>query len=172
MKGRANGGDVILLRSLLTMLWLYALALGLRNLFDHSRVWTPSWAALLAEISATIQWAGGIFAAVYAALYARFASQWTYLSNVYNQIKATECRENLAEERLAQWKAGFIEDAEELHLAYKALFASVIHAWGREPAVKHEFENNVPGGGPRFDALMTTIDIVWQRTADKYPKQG
>jgi hypothetical protein len=37
---------------------------------------------------------------------------------------------------LAEWKAGFIEDAQDLHLALKPLFASVIRAWGSEAEVK------------------------------------
>ncbi len=35
---------------------------------------------------------GAIFAAVYFALYARFASQWSYLANLYNKIKEAETR--------------------------------------------------------------------------------
>jgi hypothetical protein len=37
----------------------------------------------------SIGWIGAIFAAVYAALYARFASQWSYLAGVYNQMRQT-----------------------------------------------------------------------------------
>jgi hypothetical protein len=57
--------------------------------------------------------------------YARFSSQWSYLAGVYNQIKAAECRTGFQETVLAQWKAGFIEDAADLHLLRKAMFASI-----------------------------------------------
>ena len=129
---RANGSDVITLRSVLTALLVYAIALGIRNLVDPSRSCSFSWAELGSQLTTTLPWFGAIFAAVYAGLYARFASQWTYLANVYNQIKAAECRGECDGLKLAQWKAGFIEDAEDLHLACKPLFASVLRAWGAE----------------------------------------
>ena len=79
----------------------------------------------------------GIYAAVYTSYYARFVSQWTYLSNLYNQIKETDvnyclnsdCDNAVAKEKLDGWKAGFIEDAENLHMETKPLFAAVIYTW-------------------------------------------
>lgn len=88
----------------------------------------------------------GIFAAVYTSYYARFVSQWSYISNLYNQIKnaeismclncqnnkctphvsVTECNNSL---KLNGWKVGFIEDAETLHMETKPLFAGVILTW-------------------------------------------
>lgn len=101
-----------------------------------------------------------VFAGSYVALYARFASQWTYLADLYNQIKSKEVDiagaphcEALTERTsalaaidagkinelqcnqaylLAQWKCGFIEDAFTLHLAKKRLFASVIANWAKD----------------------------------------
>jgi hypothetical protein len=40
----------------------------------------------------------------------------------------TNCK-SCAVEKLNGWKAGFIEDAETLHLVTKPLFAGVIHTW-------------------------------------------
>jgi len=144
-----NGGGIILLRSLLTSLEIYILIVILYN----------------EQISTTPHWFGAIFAAVYAGFYARFASQWSYLANLYNQIKATECTKDCNADELAKWKAGFIEDAEELHLAAKPLFASVLLAWAGDQTVKAMFEKYTPGGTERFDRLMRCVEAVWQERA-------
>jgi hypothetical protein len=160
-----NGGSIILLRSVLTALGVYLAALALRNFIDPTRTWTPSLRELRLQIEETAPWFGTMFAAIYAALYARFASQWTYLANLYNQIKAAECRNDCNEKALAGWKAGFIEDAQELHLCLKPLFASVIQAWAKERAVREAFVDNAPGGEERLALLMSRVDTVWERSA-------
>lgn len=89
----------------------------------------------------------GVYAAVYTSFYARFVSQWTYLSNLYNQIKNADmdlcksCGKNdvsglcgkgcnsAARKKIDGWKAGFIEDAEALHMETKSIFATVIYIW-------------------------------------------
>ena len=89
----------------------------------------------------------GVYAAVYTSFYARFVSQWTYLSNLYNQIKNADmdlcksCMHNCkngqsifmcnseAKKKLDGWKSGFIEDAETLHMETKSIFAAVIYTW-------------------------------------------
>jgi hypothetical protein len=101
-----------------------------------------------------------VFAGAYVAFYARFSAQWTYLADLYNQIKSKEIDLASApdcvadaqrksaiiaiEEKncgnltcnsaylLAQWKLGFIEDAFTVHLAKKPLFASVIVNWAKD----------------------------------------
>ena len=77
----------------------------------------------------------GIYAATYASFYARFVSQWTYLSNLYNQIKEAEL--NLSPspkppDALLHWMAGFIEDAENLHLDTKSIFSTIIINWSKK----------------------------------------
>ena len=118
-----NGGGIILVRSLLVSFWIYGLAIYARHILDGN--------ALLTSIRDTIPWLGAILAAVYAAFYARFSSQWTYLAGLYNQIKETEIGmdEGSSRAALETWKAGFIEDAEELHLATKPIFATIIREW-------------------------------------------
>jgi hypothetical protein len=74
--------------------------------------------------------------ATYIALRGRFSDQWRYLAGVYNQIKAAECRRDIEKEALREWKAGFVEDAVEVHLARKRIYAQVIVNWLREPAVE------------------------------------
>ena len=77
---------------------------------------------------------------MYAALYSRFASQWTYLAGVYNQIKMAESRTDRDPRKIAEWKAGFIVDAEELHLVRKPLFAEVVRAWRKDAAVEDAYQ--------------------------------
>ena len=105
-----------------------------------------------------------VFAGCYAAFYARFASQWTYLADLYNQINAKEidiagaphCQALTDRDSalaaidagatsglqfnqaylLGQWKCGFIEDAFTIHLAKKKLFASVIVNWAKDDVTR------------------------------------
>lgn len=158
-----NGGSIVFLRSVLTSLYVYFIVLGLRNLLDPTTTWEFSPFALRAQVRETLHWLGPIFAATYAALYSRFAAQWLYIAHTYNQIKAAECRGGCNPDALADWKAGFLEDAEELHLATKPLFASVIREWGKEKGVKDKYADYAPGGEQRFLALMERVEAVWQR---------
>lgn len=169
-----NGGDIIFLRASWLTVLAYSSALGFRNMIDPHRTWEFSILELRRQVVDTLPWAGGVFAGMYSALYARFASQWTYLADVYNQIKATEANRpegitvptgavSQSEGALADWKAGFLEDAEELHLATKPLFASVIRAWGREEGVAAAYVRNTPGGQIRLGALLERVTVVCDR---------
>jgi hypothetical protein len=134
----------------------------------------PTWREARAELNELPLGAvfGALFAAVYAGLYARFSSQWSYLANVYNQIKAAESRGGCDASRLAEWKAGFIEDAQDLHLALKPLFASVIRAWGSEAEVKGSFETYAPGGALRLAKLMSRVELAWERAGKDWVEKG
>jgi hypothetical protein len=125
---------------------VYAIALALRGSLETARV-------LRTLVLDTIPWFGAILAAAYAALYARFSAQWSYLADVYNQIKAAECAGGKPD-ALAEWKAAFMEDAAELHLDNKPVFATVIQVWGKEPGVKEAFVKYGQGGEKRFAGLM------------------
>ena len=156
-----NGGAAIFVRSTLIASQIYFVVLALKNGIDPELTWTFSEVELRRQLIDTLPWFGTIFAGVYIALYSRFASQWTYLANVYNQIKAAECKGECEPEALAEWKAGFIEDADELHLVDKRLFASVLHAWGHEKSVKEKFIHHASGGDKRFEKLMNRVDNVF-----------
>jgi hypothetical protein len=86
-----------------------------------------------------------------------------YLAGVYNQIKATEAPERTSFDALTEWKAGFLEDADELHLAAKPLFGSVIRAWGKDPNVRKHFVEHAAGGEARFNRLLHRFDAAYQR---------
>lgn len=68
---------------------------------------------------------------------------------------------------LAQWKAGFIEDAYELHLAPKPVFASVIQAWAKCAMVSRQFEEHAPGGREHLDHILRLTSAAVERAAAK-----
>ena len=167
---RANGGAIILLRTLFITIWLYALAVLLKQVLDPDRIWDWSTRALRSELRDTLPWAGAIFAAVYASLYTRFSSQWLYLAGLYNQIKAVEARTAGTPDArtiVAEWKAGFLEDAAELHLATKGLFASVWRLWGQDAAVKEYFIRNTFEGDETFAYLMGRVNETYARHGER-----
>jgi hypothetical protein len=158
-----NGGGVILFRAAFVSLTIYLGMISFRNFIDPARSWDLSLVEFRLQARSDLPAFGAILAAAYAALYARFSSQWTYLAGVYNQIKAAQCRSGECPPRpLAEWKAGFIADAMELHLADKALFASVISEWGRDSEVVKvwgEWKN----GSEELKALMIRVDRIMER---------
>lgn len=154
-----NGGGLILVRALLSTVVMYSIVLLALWFLDSKR-------PVNVLVVDTIPWAGAIFAAVYASLYARFASQWAYLANLYNEIKQTEIRlasDNSGQEKsakkLAQWKAAFIEDAENLHLARKPIYAVVIKNWAIEKHVREEYADTASGcSSGDFDDLLALVN--------------
>lgn len=101
----------------------YFATIVVTELLRPNTAWVFSLTALRSAIFENLKVGGAIFAGAYTALYARFASQWSYLAGVYNQIMAAQVRvappDSEGRRALEFWKAGFIEDAEDLHLATK-----------------------------------------------------
>ncbi|MGH9256831.1 MAG: hypothetical protein ACRD3C_19900, partial [Vicinamibacterales bacterium] len=135
---------------------------------DPRRTWDFSGTELRLQLVETLPWFGAVFAGMYTALYARFASQWGYLAGVYNQIKAAECRGQCDANALAEWKAGFIEDAQELHLATKPAIASILSVWGRQPNVKAKFIETVAGKERRLALLMDHVNAAVSNSARRF----
>lgn len=163
---RSNGGDIIVLRSLLTALSIFILFTAVKHLLDPNRLWAYNGQFLHDDLFNHLTVLGALIGGVYAALYTRFAAQWTYLANLFNQINETEARtisDPDARPIIAQWKAGFLEDAEELHLATKSLFASVLKRWGDDAQVKSSFVTHTPGREDRFNALMQDVKNANER---------
>ncbi len=163
-----NGGTVVLLRSVMTSLLIIAMTVAFRNVVDPTRTWQFDLVELQKQIIQMLPWFGAIFAAVYVAFYSRFAAQWTYLANVYNQIKAVETVSFTCADALAEWKAGFLEDAQDLHLVRKPIFAGVIRAWSKEETVKAKFLEHTPGGEARFEELVNTVQAAFDFQASRY----
>jgi len=174
--GWPNGGNIILLRTTGITITFYILAIALKQSLDPDRTLAFDYRELLIALRDTLPWAGAIFAGVYVSLYARFSSQWVYLNGLYNQIKAMETRtaagaNEATRKVIAEWKAGFLEDAQELHLATKPLLASVVKRWGEEPQVKDHFIRYTPGEEARYRALMEAARISCEFHADRMKKQ-
>lgn len=189
LKNRDNGGCVIILRSFWASTIIFHLVIVVLNLIDPSKSIKDTFLSepinltvlykLLVtlfnffqkEIHAKFTWFGIFFATVYAALYTRFASQWEYLANLYNSIKRQSCLKEINEDAMAEWKAGFIEDAEYLHLAYKKSFAPIIQAWGNQAKIKEKYNKNTPGGNDRLENLLSNIEKRVNKISKEYRKQ-
>lgn len=166
--GLDNGGDVVFYRAFWTAIWMFALTLVTQNAIDPSKVWIFDAAQLQRDVADRLPWFGAIFAAAYAAYYARFSSQWNYLANLYNLIKAAEVNGVDSAGAMAQWKAGFIEDADDLHLATKRMFAYVIRAWADDPDVKSEFIGYTVGHERRLRRLLKRVRAAIARAEHSY----
>jgi hypothetical protein len=108
---------------------------------------------------------GAIFAGAYAALYARFSSQWLYLAGLYNQIMATqvalgESASKTATDKLALWKAGFIEDAVAVHLAQKPMYAAVIIGMLSDPQVRDAYIASTVDGALGLGKLEARLKAI------------
>jgi hypothetical protein len=164
-----NCGPLIVARTLFASTLLFLAALGVTNAINPSRSWCPSWYQARLDVLAHASWFGALCAGMYVALYTRFASQWQYLAGLYNQIKQAETTNKADADALAQWKAGFIEDAQELHLARKPLFAVTIKHWCSDPKVCAALKDN--GRNTDVDALLRSLDeaLSWKHRQPPAP---
>ncbi|VWD45039.1 hypothetical protein BLA39750_05674 [Burkholderia lata] len=169
--GLSNGGSVIVLRALFVSLLVLFIAepasLAIKDVLDPSRAWSFDGHRLANYLVTHLTTIAVVFGSVYTALYARFSAQWRYLADVYNKIKEAEVKystQDNAAERLAEWKAGFAEDAQELHLATKKIFAQVIRTWLTDEKVKAAFINYTTGGEERYRNLMSSV--LWAVRVD------
>jgi hypothetical protein len=157
LEGRANGGGIVFARALWSSLLIFAAAVWIKELLDPESTCAFSWEALRVAVGSNLNWFGAIIAAMYIALYARFASQWTYLAGVYNQIMNSRAEvTNLSPEQervYAAWWAGFVEDAEEVHLALKPMYASVISGLLGDPSVRDAYADTTVNGQRRLEQL-------------------
>jgi hypothetical protein len=164
--GFPNGGTMILVRSAWVAGMLYGVALLLHSGSYAEWTWEFwTWprhidlGRLKHEIADHVPWLGAIFAGVYVALYARFSSQWDYLAGVYNQIKDAQVSQHPeTNDRMQEWKAGFVEDAEDLHLAAKPMFRMTVWCWLQEPEVERKYDLYTAGGMKRRKRLVRRLE--------------
>jgi hypothetical protein len=159
-------GTLILVRAIWSAAVVLILRLATLNVVEPDRTWDPSCRELRKQLAESLPSFATVLAAAYAAFYARFSSQWSYLAGVYNAIKAAEYsvapiadRESAERQAraLADWKAGFIEDCEDLHLARKPSFATSVYTWGRAADVQESFVSNVIGSRQRLESLLCIV---------------
>ena len=170
LEKRANGGTVVAQRALLLASLILIPAFCAHAYFAKDTIFLNfSWANLRQDIGTIIPWYGAIFAGLYAAFYTKFASQWSYLANLYNQIMSTDAQANHSDEEATRvmvlWKAGLIEDAQDLHLARKSMFKSVIVGLLTNPTVVKAFCEGTGDGIQRLKRLeyrlAVTIKMQW-----------
>jgi len=173
LKFYPNGSTIILLRTCWIATLLYSLALLLHSL-SYTTWPAPFDAAQLREdIGDTVPWLGGIAGGVYAALYARFSAQWSYLAEVYHQIKDAQVAIGKPnKEQKAQvdfWQAAFVEDAEDLHLVRKKMFAATAWIWLQDANVARTFHQSTVRGRNRLRDLLGTLEETIRREDPDFP---
>jgi hypothetical protein len=163
LDGRPNGGTAVLLRSIWITTTIFIVLLPIKAYFAKDTIFLSfSFNQMKVDIGEMIPWVGAIFAGSYVALYARFAAQWNYLASLYNQLMAT-CIALPPTERasrgVANWKAAFIEDALDLHLARKSLFKMVIVEMLQDGDVVRSFVDSTHDGQARLQELETILNF-------------
>lgn len=158
-----NGGTAVLFRAVFVSAYLYLIAIAIRSYTRECAVLAFSLDQFFSEVNETIPWAGAIFGAVYAALYARFSSQWTYLADLYNQqlaVSVTTSEDKLNGENYAIWQAAFIEDAVCMHLATKRGFSNAIYMMLQEKKIREILEEDGHFGKERVEKLETGLKAI------------
>jgi Gpi18-like mannosyltransferase len=165
---KSNGGAVVALRALWTTAIFAVIAVIAVSAFDPERI-GPATVNGALDVLCSVSSSVVIFlGASYVALYARFVSQWGYLAGLYNMIKQTEATQNSDKKTIAEWKAGYLEDAENLHLAAKNNLAPVLYAWVQDPAVIRAYIKNTPGGTNRLRRLRCLACRAYEEEAAKW----
>lgn len=166
LMNRPNSGAIIFMRSLKVALLIFFSVLVIISSLDPDRGMTFSLPELQRLIIDKIHWLGAIFAATYTGFYTRYASQWSYLANLYNQImsvKSIATEEQKGGRSFVNWQAGFIEDAMFLHLDRKPVFALPIRDLLHDPSILKAFITSSP---PKLvdDALVRHIPDLLDQT--------
>jgi hypothetical protein len=162
---RPNGGTVVLVRAFIISVAVFFAGLVVMNVIDPRRGGSFSSIEFRMQIIEHAKWWGALYGSAYAALYARFASQWSYLAGVYNQLKAAQMRSDSDQGALAEWRAGFIEDCDELHLLRKPMFASIVNALLSDDTpnvteIRSAFDGHTPGGVARRRRIEREVAAV------------
>mgnify|MGYP000396777081 CR=1 FL=1 len=152
-----NGGAVIALRAIFISVITFCGVCIILTLKAPARYWNLTWHEIVVQAVIKLPWFGIIFGFVYAALYARFAAQWTYLANLYNQIKQAETNQKINKKALAEWKAAFVVDADNLHLLTKPLFASVVKYWARDKELRRNLKTFSPDEQRGHKAILARV---------------
>jgi hypothetical protein len=141
LKGRANSGTLVLLRSIYVAAIFFLFAVGLDSMLSYSARVSFDRGVFSRSVREHLPWYGAALGGVYAALYARFSSQWQYLAGLYNQLMAAEdARPRVLlvgehRKRRMLWWHAFIVDAQDLHLALKPSFAGAVSSLLEEPEI-------------------------------------
>lgn len=159
-----NGGAAIAIRAAWCATLAFVVAIFVLELTDTQRRFAFAFDFTQFEtlVHAKLEWWGVLAGGVYAALYARFSSQWNYLASLYNQLMSSSIvKQGFDEEKLARWRAGFVEDAYRLHLCRKSMFkecvATILYEY---PEVKAKVERSL---GAEFKKLERAVEEATRR---------
>ena len=159
-----NSGGVVAFRALLISVEVFILAIGIDSYLRPGRALTFDPVAFASTVREHWAWLGAMFGATYAALYSRFAAQWTYLAGLYNQLMAAEEQELRASlppdrraKRVLRW-AAFIEDAVAMHLSVKASYSSVIATLLSDPEIREEYATSSADEPNRLARLEARLE--------------
>lgn len=134
-----NGGVAILLRTIWISSLLYLSAIAIKSYCSGGVFLSLSLIQFKEVVSETLPWLGAILGGVYAALYTRFASQWAYIADLYNQQMsqaASLTKEQIDGPNYRGWQAAFVEDAICMHLATKDGFRNAISEMLQKDAIR------------------------------------
>jgi hypothetical protein len=151
-----NGGGAIAFRAAFVACVFFSISIAFVGVVEPTTGWTFDSARLRELVIDHLPWFGVFFAGAYAALYARFSAQWEYLADVYNCIMAAQVtapRNDANAKAYDLWMAGFVEDAHELSLHRKPIFASIVLNMIEKPEVCEAFVASTAGGQPRLDKI-------------------
>lgn len=165
---KSNGGAVVALRALWTTAIFAVVAVIAVSAFEPERIGPATVNGALDAFWTVSNHIVIFLGASYVALYARFVSQWGYLAGLYNMIKQIEATPGSDKKIIAEWKAGYLEDAENLHLAAKNNLAPVLYAWVKDPAVIRAYIKNTPGGSNRLRRLRCLACCAYEEEAAKW----
>ena len=159
-----NGGGAVFYRSLFITVITYSVAIGILSSTGENSSFSFSWNQLLVEIHQTVPWIGAIFSGAYIALYARFSSQWSYLTDLYNQQMAVALTleeshfegGSIKSESYARWQAAFVEDAICMHLATKQGISNLIYDLLNDENVRQNLDEEI--GGTNVSSLIEKLE--------------
>lgn len=166
LKFMPNGGTAVLLRSAFVSLYLYLLTIAAKSFTNECAIFSFSLDQLRSEFNSTIPWLGAIFGGIYAALYSRFSSQWSYLADLYNQqlsAALTLSKDQLNSDNFAIWQAAFVEDAVCMHLATKPGFSNAILQMLNEEKIRKILEEDKHFGTNRVKQLIKSLEKAIQK---------
>lgn len=168
-----NSGMIVFRRSIGISVRIYIIGIilfhGMLLLFGHAAPVDAQSITMMAS------WFGAILGATYFGLYSRFSSQWVYLATLYNQIKETEIQaltagkwnDSTFMEAMADWKAAFVEDAKDLHLAKKPTYEETIREWSRNIHVRKRLERS-----NKFRALYRLCKECYEKELVNYDEES
>ena len=155
-----NGGKAILLRTIFVSALLYLMSIGLKSYVGESAILSFSLVQFQKEVAETIPWLGAILGGTYAALYSRFASQWSYLADLYNQQMSaalTLTEEEMSAGSYVNWQAAFVEDAVCMHLHMKAGFSNLVLDLLQDPKIKNVLIDQEHFGVKKYEKVLSQL---------------